>query len=184
MSPREYAAPDASNLSTVPGFEVSSEGIVNAVHGAGYNAENCPSNHVCRDARLDRGLGVDNRRGRWRRLASLDERTMAADKRLVRAALRCFGLSRDWLALKKICGRSRPRLCSIRRRCILFCRGESCFGRQQLIRVYVFTLSTRSSAAFRKGFISGKVEMRRRFTSSPRLFSINRLVRSWLTDRS
>src|SRR5579862_351036 len=46
------------------------------------------------------------------------------------------------------------------------------------------TLSTRSSVALRRGFMSGKVEIRKRLTSSPKLFSISRRVRSWLADRS
>src|SRR5208283_244842 len=49
---------------------------------------------------------------------------------------------------------------------------------------YASTSSTSSSAALRRGFISGRVEIRRRLTSSPRLLSINRRVRRWPGDRS
>jgi hypothetical protein len=53
---------------------------------------------------LDRGLGVDNRRWRWRLAASLDEGAMAADQRLVRPAFGGFGLSGNGLVLKKYAG--------------------------------------------------------------------------------
>ena len=85
---------------------------------------------------MDRGLGVDNRRGRWRPLAALDERTVAADKWLVRAAFGPFGLSGNWLVPRKIRGRRGLRLCSVGRCCFLFRRRENCFGGRKLIDAY------------------------------------------------
>lgn len=45
-------------------------------------------------------------------------------------------------------------------------------------------VSTNSSTAFRKGFVSGKAESRSRFTSSASVLSIKPWVRSWFGDRS
>jgi len=67
-------------------------------------AEDHYPNHVLYSAQLDRGLGADNRRWRWRLAASLDEGAMAADQRLVRPAFGRFGLSGNGLVLKKIRG--------------------------------------------------------------------------------
>ena len=53
----------------------------------------------CTALSWNRGLGVDNRRWRWRLAASLDEGAMAADKRLVRPAFGRFGLSGNGLVL-------------------------------------------------------------------------------------
>ena len=54
----------------------------------------------CTALSWNRGLGVDNRRWRWRLAASLDEGAMAADQRLVRPAFGRFGLSGNGLVLK------------------------------------------------------------------------------------
>jgi len=55
-------------------------------------------NHVWCSAGLDRGWGVDHRRGRWRFVASLDESAVAADQRLVRAVFGDCGMCANWLA--------------------------------------------------------------------------------------
>jgi len=61
--------------------------------GSGCDAEDHGPNHVWSSAGLDRGLGMDNRRGRWRLVASLDKRSVAADQWLVRGVFWHLGLS-------------------------------------------------------------------------------------------
>jgi hypothetical protein len=120
------------DLSVVSQFEIRPESIVNAIPASEWEAEDHYPNHVLYSAQLDRGLGVDNRRWRWRLAASLDEGAMAADQRLVRPAFGRFGLSGNGLVLKKIRGGHGLRLCSCRG-CSLFGRGENCFGGRKLI---------------------------------------------------
>lgn len=67
-------------------------------------------------------------------MASLDERAMATDKRLVRAAFGCFGLSGNGMAFKKARRCHGDRLCSTGRGGFLFRGGESCLGNWKLIR--------------------------------------------------
>ena len=87
----------------------------------------------CTALSWNRGLGVDNRRWRWRLAASLDEGAMAAEQRLVRPAVGHFDLSGNGLVLKKIRGGHGLRLCSAGRGCSVFRRGENCFGGRKLI---------------------------------------------------
>jgi hypothetical protein len=83
--------------------------------------------------RLDRGLGVGHRRG-WRRIvAALDERTMAAHKRMVRAVFRPVGLSRNCMVGKEIRRHPALWLCSPCRCRFLLRRRENCFGNRKLI---------------------------------------------------
>lgn len=90
-------------------------------------------NDVWRSAQLDRCLDVDNRRGWWRLVASLDERAMAANKRLVRVVFGRCGVSGNQLALAEVRGRDSLGLCSACRCGSLLRRGENCFDSWRLI---------------------------------------------------
>jgi hypothetical protein len=117
----------------ISNFEIPQEGRDNVTEASGCEAEGHESNHGWCSARLDRGMGMDNHRVRWRLVAALDEGAMAANQWLVRAVLRHFGLSGNELVLKKIRGHDGLRLCSDWRSCSLFRRGENCFGSRKLI---------------------------------------------------
>jgi hypothetical protein len=121
------------HLSGVSQFEIRPESIVNANYASEWEAEDHDPNHVLYRAPLDRGLGVDHRRWRWRLAASLDEGAMAADQRLVRPAFGRFGLSGNGLVIKKIRGGHGLRFCSAGRCSSVFRRGENCFGGRKLI---------------------------------------------------
>jgi hypothetical protein len=110
-----------------PNLEVQQEGRVGAEYGS--------PNHVDSNTRLACGLGMDNRRGRWRRVASLDERAVAANQRLVRTVVGHFGVSGSGLAAGKMLGCYGLRLCSACRSDFLFRHGDNCFRARHLIEV-------------------------------------------------
>jgi len=104
------------------GFEFRTEDKFSAIETREWRADH-RENHVGCETRLGRWLGVDNPRWWRRRMASLDERAMAANQRLVRAFFRPFGLPGDRLVPEKIRRSHGLRLCSNYRCRLLFrCR--------------------------------------------------------------
>jgi hypothetical protein len=75
----------------------------------------------------DRRLGVDAGGRRKRSLAASHERPVAADKRLVRTAVRTRGVPASGGSVEESCGHQRFRLASIRCRTTLLCRRAYCF---------------------------------------------------------